>query len=344
LNRFYRILFLALGAGVFAYVVWRIGPEHVLGHLTLIGWGVLPILATSAAWKSVNTAAWMLAFPPESDRPGFWKLLAAWLAADVANHVLPAANLGGEVARSYLLRSSIPVSRSLPTVVVDKTMEILSGLLFTIIGVGIAVYSLPLANSIRYGLLASILVGTAAILYGIRIQSRNPLSRLMELFIRLPIPTSFLESRRESAARMDTHLETFYSKHVGRFWIGFLLHFISWIVGAIETYYIILYMDVEITFFSAFLLTSLTGIIKAAFFFVPAGIGAFEAGHAYLFYLLSFSPAIGLSVAVVKRLRRLFWMGTGVLLFYGQMLIGGATPKAPHSPDPEAIDSAKGTP
>lgn len=342
MTRLKRVLFLAFGAALFVYLLWRIGPDEVADHLIQIGWGILPILAMSVAWKAVNTGAWMLAFAPGVARPGYWQLMASWLAADVANHALPAANLGGEVARSYLLRGSVPVSTSLPTVVVDKTMEVLSGLLFTIMGVGAALFVLPLAPTIRYALLGSILLGSAAILYGVRLQSRQPITRIVDLAIRMPVPTGFLEARRGSAARMDEHLAVFYAHHVGRFWVGFILHFISWVLGAFETYYIIIYMGVDFTLLNAFLLTSLTGIIKAAFFFVPAGIGAFEAGHAYLFHLLDFDPAVGLSAALVKRLRRLFWMGAGVLLFYGLSRTGGRRPQRGNQTSPDEPPASSG--
>jgi hypothetical protein len=60
-------------------------------------------------------------------------------------------------------------------------------------------------------------------------------------------------------------------------------------------------------------------MMDTALFFVPANIGTSEAGHTYISLLLKLGPAVGLSVAIIKRFRRLFWMGVGIILLYPQI-------------------------
>ncbi len=82
-------------------------------------------------------------------------------------------------------------------------------------------------------------------------------------------------------------------------------------------------MGLEISLATAFLLVALPLVIDTAFFFVPGNVGTFEAGHAYLFLLLSMDPAAGLSAALVKRFRKLFWLAVGVILLYTHIAFEG---------------------
>jgi len=41
-----------------------------------------------------------------------------------------------------------------------------------------------------------------------------------------------------------------------------------------------------------------------------------EAGTAFLFVLMGMDPAVGLSLALYKRMRRIFWMSMGGILLY----------------------------
>ncbi len=312
-----RFLFLAMGLSLLVYLLWRVGVRSVLGQVLLIGWGILPALLVSLAVKCSNTLAWRMAFPPDGSRPSFCRLLAVYLAADVVN-LLPTANLGGELAKSYLLRTETPVPESASAVVANKTVEAITGIVFAAAGVGLALSSLPLVERLRSGLIVAVFVVGSAVGLAFLLQRRRPIGRLLGFLGHLRIRIGALERRRDAVERMDAHLSGFYTTHRRRFLICTLLHFGSWILGVLEVFLIIRFMGQDVAFTTVFLLVALAFVVKAAFFFVPAGIGAFEAGQTYLFYLLGMAPALGLSVALVQRFRQVLWMGSGLALLYVQ--------------------------
>ena len=310
-----RFLFLAMGAFLLGYLLWRVGVRSVFGQVLQIGWGILPVLLVSLAVKCSNTLAWRTAFPPDGSRPGYCRLLTVYLAADVVN-LLPTANLGGELAKSYLLRTETPVTESASAVVANKTVEAMTGIVFASAGVGLALSSLPLVERLRSGLIVAVFVVGAVVGLAFLLQRRRPIGRLLGFLGRLRIRIGALERRREAVDLMDAHLSGFYTTHRRRFLLCTLLHFGSWILGVLEVFLIIQFMGQEVAFTTVFLLVALAFVIKAAFFFVPASIGAFEAGQTYLFYLLGMSPALGLSVALIQRFRQILWMGSGLALLY----------------------------
>ncbi len=309
-----RTLCLVSGLLLVGFLVWKMGIGEVYFHVSRVGWGILPVLCVSVIWKCNNTVAWMLAFPPDADRPGFWRLFVVNLSGDVVNNLLPTANLGGELAIPYLLKSRMPMSSSIPPVLANKTMEFLSGVLFAALGVWAALLSLPLDGWIRIGLTVGVLTGSVVIGL-VCLGQRNGLHlRLYDLLDRLRIGRRFLASRREAIVRVDEGLAAFYGTYWGRF-LGCLgLRFGGWILGTLETFLILRLMGVEAAFLAAFLLVALPLMINTVFFFVPANVGTSEAGHAYFSFLLGLNPAVGLSLALVKRFRRLLWMGVGMVL------------------------------
>jgi uncharacterized protein (TIRG00374 family) len=316
-----------LGLLLVGLLVWHVGVQAVATHLLLLGWGMLAVLCVSFAWKCSGTFAWILAFPPNVARPGFWRLFSVSLAGDVVNSILPTANLGGEVAKPYLLRSEIPASASFPSVVAHKTMELVSGLVFAAFGAGMAILVLPMGDRLRLGLAIAIGVGGVAIGLLCLAQRRNPCSMAFRVLRRLRVFRRYLDRYADQADRVDAGLSAFYSKHRSRFWGCLGLRLGSWVLGTFEAYLILRLMDAGTGLETALLLVALPLMIDTAFFFVPANLGTSEAGHTYVSVLLALNPAVGLSLALVKRFRRLFWIAVGLVLLHTQFGRAGLKPE-----------------
>jgi hypothetical protein len=56
-TRTIRPLFLVLGLGIVAWLVWRAGPRLVLNMLTRVGWSFLAVVAIYAGYVSIRAAA-----------------------------------------------------------------------------------------------------------------------------------------------------------------------------------------------------------------------------------------------------------------------------------------------
>ena len=63
--------------------------------------------------------------------PPLHSLFMAKLAGEAVNQITPLANIGGEPLKAYLLKHQAPTSRGLASVVINKTAQVLTGLLFT---------------------------------------------------------------------------------------------------------------------------------------------------------------------------------------------------------------------
>jgi hypothetical protein len=70
----------------------------------------------------------------------------------------------------------------------------------------------------------------------------------------------------------------------------------------------------QATFLEAFVLETTGRLVVVAFKFVPYRLGVDEAGSAMVARALALDPAVGVALALVRRLRILFWNAVGLLL------------------------------
>jgi len=319
LKKTVRILLWIIGLFLLGALVHQLGVSLVVDRVRALGWNILPVLSIAMLWHTSNTLAWRACFDRDDpDRPGFWWLVYIKLAGEAVGNVTPASHLSGEVAKVYILRPKISATRGLPSLVVNKTIEVISGLFFAVLGTVLAFQLLEIDEQIRLGLILALGMSSLAIGLVFLGQRRNTFEWFLDLLLRLKI--TFLEKRRAQIQETDRNIAAFYRRNPRGFIESFVLHVFSWIFGTFEIYYILITLCEPVTFTTALLLASLSTIITTAFFFVPSGLGVFEGGHAFLFHLLGLDPVLGLSVGLIRRIRKVFWVaiGFGLMTVYRQ--------------------------
>ena len=141
---------------------------------------------------------------------------------------------------------------------------------------------------------------------------------LLRFLKRFGLHLEALESRMAKAVSIDENISRFYRESKGRFCLVMLFHAAGWMLGACETYVILRALGATIEFDVAFLITSLTLLINSLFFFMPSNIGVLEGGQVFLLMTLGLDPTMGLSLGIIKRMRKIFWIGLG-WLFLAQL-------------------------
>ena len=72
--------------------------------------------------------------------------------------------------------------------------------------------------------------------------------------------------------------------------------------------------DRPVTFAQAIVFEALNRVVTVAFKFVPFRIGVDEALSGALAAVLAIDPAAGVALAVVRKIRNLFWSGVGLAI------------------------------
>ncbi len=303
-----------LGILFLGYLIGRLGPSEIWQRLIDLRWTFPLVLCTALGWHLTNTAAWACAFPRGPFRPSFSLLFMAKLAGEAVSQLTPLANLGGEPLKAYLLRTEAPTSAGLASVVVNKVAQTITGLGFAAVGLGLVVlyWSLPQAipTSIQAGLALLLLLASLLIVSLWRLQ-HHLFSSLLALLARVGIRTDQLERKLARAARIDENIAGFYRDSRGRFALALVFHSAGWMLGAWETHLILRGLGANVDFSVSFLVTSLTMVITSLFCFMPSSIGVLEGGQVFLTTALALDPAMGLSMGIVKRMRKIVWMLVG---------------------------------
>lgn len=309
-----QIAMVALGFLVLGFLVGQLGFNEVLHHLDAVKWVFPLLLIPSLIWNVSNTVAWSFAFPPDAFKPRLLTLFAAKLAGETVNQLTPLANLGGEPVKAYLLTHHTPGPRGMASVVVDKTAQLVVGLSFTILGLGLLFYYHDISELIplEYRILfTTLLVASPVALWFFYKRQDRMFTSLLNLLRSAGIRTDLIERNMGRAARIDTNIGSFYHEHRTRFLQALFFQSLGWFMGTLETYVILNALDAGIGFWFCFLLNSLGAVISGLFFFMPSNIGVMEGSLVFLFSALGLDPALGLSLGLTRRMRRLVWIFIG---------------------------------
>jgi uncharacterized membrane protein YbhN (UPF0104 family) len=96
------------------------------------------------------------------------------------------------------------------------------------------------------------------------------------------------------------------------------LHFAARVLGAAEVYVIVRVLNAGVSALQSLFLSTGVTIINTAFFVVPGQFGVMETAHVLVLQSLGFPAALGLSIGVIRRIRKLVTSGLGLILYAAQ--------------------------
>ncbi|MBI3637679.1 MAG: flippase-like domain-containing protein [Candidatus Rokubacteria bacterium] len=306
-----RVALVLVGFALLAAMIAWNDPAAILASIRRLGWGLLLIIVFPATLVMVfDTLGWRFAF--ERDRVPFPLLVTVRAAGEAFNMATPTAALGGEAVKAWLLRGTVPLEESLPSVIVAKTTITIAQGLFLLIGVAMAWTSaMPDSTLLRamQWLLVIEALGLAGFVVG---QTGGLLARFERLIDRIGLHPG---RGRGVLGRVDDVLARFYRERPGRLTLSIGFHLIAWLLGVIETYLILHLLEIPVSLTTATLIEAFGAAIKFATFLIPASLGALEGGYAATFAALGLAASTGVSFSLVRRVREAAWIAVGLLAF-----------------------------
>jgi uncharacterized protein (TIRG00374 family) len=240
-------------------------------------------------------------------------LYAARLAGDAIGYLTPSAQLGGEPIRAMMV-TKLNLEKSFASVAIDKTIELLTQILFTIIGVIIAITLIPLPGNYQY-ILTAFVVGAAFLaVFSFLKQKQGLFIWIIKILKKLKIRFKFLEKREARIREIDDHISYFYKNHKNIFLVVFLLHSFIFLLWTTEIYLTLLFIGAEeITLIKSYLIVSL-GAFVVLLPTMPASLGTYEITYVTILVLLGLGAETGMTLILVRRIVLLIWAGIGLLL------------------------------
>lgn len=319
-----KAVLLVLGAVALGILVVKVGATPIVETLRRLTWWQFGLVCLPyALTTAVDTLAWRFAFA--HDRTPFARLFGARMAGEAVNVATALGSVGGEAVKAWLVRSDVPYTESVASLIAAKTTITIAQALFLLTGIALAWTWLSLDSELVQAMLWLLVVEVVAVAGFFGAQVSGAIGRGGALLARLGVV------RNAGSARvLDEHLRSYYALHWRRFGLSVGLHLVGWLLGALEAVLILWALGLGPSPVTATVVEALGSGVRFATFLVPASLGAFESANAAAFAALGFGAGAGLAFSFVRRARQAVWVGLGLLVLLAMR--AAATARLAHEP------------
>lgn len=324
---------LALGILLIGYLFSKVDLERSAKLISSIGFSSVFILIPYLFLHIIETAAWQRLFPPDSGHVPFSTLFRIQVVSETVSMTLPAGVAVGEPLRPWLCRKflGIPLPDGFASIAVRKLMLGAAQGLYTVIG-AVAGFSMLQAASVALlgmnGLgIIMVLIGTtvtAVFLFMlIMMTSGKAVIWLHKLLLMVPFARvrEWLLKQEEGFAETDRKLQSVKADGHSTFIPVMFLYVLAWMMLGFESYLILKLLGVQVTFLQVLAFDTALAMLRAAFFFIPSGLGIQDLGYLAFFQAIGVQDylAYGGAFVLLRRLKEVIWYATG----YGVMFMAG---------------------
>ena len=282
----------------------------VMGSLGTLGWGVVLLPLAWLPYPVVAAESWRVLFL-DRQGPGLVRAVRAFWVGHAVGALLPTAGVGEPVVKVRMLvhdrLSGVAASAS---VVVDKTVEALSLIVWGLVGVAVLV-----ATQTGDDVVVAALVGSALIAAGtvgfIAVQRAGAFGFVTQRIFGLSRTGDGL-GLADKADEVDATIRRLYDR-AGRIAWSTALRTAARSLMTIEILVAAYLMGQPLTLWEAVMLRSLASALNGAAFVVPGGLGVQEGAFVALGAVAGLSPESMLALSLATRGRELLVGVPGVL-------------------------------
>ena len=316
---------------VIGLVAWR-GVGAVTDVLGIAGWRLLWMAAYYTLSLIMTALAWWCLFPP-SERPSLPLVVFVQWVGQSINTLLPAAQIGGEVAKARLIiHKGISTTLAAASVVVHTTVRSAAQILIALLGVALLARQAGGDDWIPALLSVSAILGVLIYIF-YRVQQAGLFQLIARVAKRLS-PGLPLDRWIGGAEALEAGIRDLY-RRVWAVAISCALRVVARLLIAGEVWLALYLMGHPITPVEALLLETLNQTMRAAAFLVPGSYGVQDGGYVLVGLLIGLAPEVALALALAIRARE-FILGIPALLAWefveGRVLLHG-NKHIPRNPD-----------
>ncbi len=307
------IILSVLGLLLFANIIRKIGLETIWDTIKNVSpWNFLILMFIRFIYWFIRTMNWNIILLKSSIKLPFWKIFRSRVAGFSINYLTPSANLGGEAVRVMLINNKSE-KNALPSVILDKTIELIATIFFVMTAVAVAIYKIPMPKVQKYIYAGFVLISIVSMIFILKKQRQGLLKWIITKLEKLKISFGFIRNNMDKIKEIDENISTFHRDHKKSFTTVLILYFIQMLVWTIEIFLTLHFLGMEhVTFLNSFLIVSL-GSIAFVMPVLPGGIGVYELTYIAIFKLLGLNTAVCMGLVITRRVVALLWAGIGLL-------------------------------
>ena len=290
-----------------AWLLESYGVGRILDLLHHAGWfGILTVVAFHLIQILFSAMGWRAIAGPTVPQPGLWTYVVMRWIREGVNNLLPVGQIGGEFVVARLLqRRGLKLSPAIAGTVADLTMEMVTQILFTLLGLILLLQTVGdggIAGYIVSGVAIAALVAASFV----GSQWFGLAAGIEKLLLRLG--RSFGWSATANVTGLHDDLIGCY-RRLDRVAWAILWHTVSWLLGGIEICLALHFLGHDVGIVPGLIIESLGQALKAVGFAVPGALGVQEGGYIVICQLFGLSPEVAIALSLMKRLRE---VGLGI--------------------------------
>ena len=305
------------GLLLFAYFVYSTGVHEIASNIANFGWvGFGVILAIYAARIVMRGLAWKLSVYDPYDL-SLKDTVSAVIIGEAMSSMIPLGILISGTAKAVAVRKKVPLVVGLSSVATENLFYSFTTSVFLILGALTFVrnFALDETTTLAIDALIGLIAAIVVFLLLLIIRQWHFASEACESLYRRGWFAGILENGRMQVRLFENLIYGFYRRHPKRFLPICLTESAFHILGVIEVWFILTrIVEPAGQFLNAFLLESVSRLITIVFKLIPFVIGVDEAGAQFVAETVGLGAAIGVTLAIIRKGRILFWTGIGLLL------------------------------
>jgi putative membrane protein len=303
-----------VGLCLSAWLLESYGVGRILALLHHAGWfGILTVVAFHLVQILFSGLGWWVIAGPTVPRPGLRTYLVMRWIREGVNNLLPVAQIGGELVVARLLqRSGMNLAPAIAGTVADLTIELVTQILFTLLGLLLLLHSVGDGGIARYVVSGLVIAGLVAASF-FSSQWLGLASGIEKGLIRLG--QSFGWSATADVTGLHDALIGCY-RSPGRVAWAALWQMVSWLLGGFEVCLALHFLGHDVGIVPGLIIESLGQSLKAAGFAVPGALGVQEGGYIVICQVFGLSPEMAIALSLMKRLREVGLGVPGLLAWY----------------------------
>lgn len=311
------VVFTIFGIALFSYFVYSVGINEISAGIAKIGFGGFAIILFLYLVKlSVRAYAWKLSVY-EPYKLEFKDTLPAMIIGEALSSMIPLGILVSGTAKAVAVRRRVPLVVGLSSIATENLFYSLVTGLFIAFGSFAFLRQFELETTWVYLIDFVIIFIFVCIIIGVVMVIRqwHWASWICEKLYEKGVLRSILDSGRLQVRLFENLIYGFYRKYPKRFFPLFLLQVAFHSLGILEVWFILTRISEAFPQIStAFFLETISRLITIVFKLIPFLVGVDEAGAEFIVETLAVGAGIGVTLAIIRKGRILFWAAIGVIL------------------------------
>lgn len=305
------------GISLFVYFVYTIGFYEIyygVVRFGLAGFAVilfiyfLRICARSLAWKLCVHEPYEISIIDT---------IPAVVIGEAMSNTIPLGILISGTSKAIAVRKRIPLVAGLSSVATENLFYCLATGIFLVLGAVTLVRGFVVDRALAIAINLVIVLIVVLLLLGILMVIRqwHFASETCEWLYRKGFLPGLLKKGRLDVRHFEDLIYGFYRRYPQRFLPICLLEGAFYVLGIAEVWYILSRLsDIVPGFLTAFLLESVSRLVTIIFKLIPFVIGVDEAGAQFVGDTVALAAGVGVTLAIIRKGRILFWTAIGLIL------------------------------